>query len=172
MPGHGPTEVDLRILPLTLAAMAMCGLSTVRTPRLVWNATASAPIGLYLLSAPNQLARGDLALAEPPAWVHEFAAERGYLPLQVSLIKRIAALGGDTVCNINERVFIDGRWVAMRLASDGRHRPLPAWHGCHFLRRSEIFLLTAEVPGSFDGRYFGTIAASAIKGKLRPLWLP
>jgi conjugative transfer signal peptidase TraF len=162
----------LRALPLTAASVAILGLFVPQSPRFVWNSTASAPVGLYALSRASELKRGDLVLAEPPIWARAFAARRGYLPLHVPLVKRIAALAGDQVCNAGRRVSINGQMVATRLPADAHHRPLPAWHGCHELGRDEVFLLMTERPGSFDGRYFGTVRRGAITGTLRPIWLP
>lgn len=160
------------IVTLTVAGLALLGLSCENATRLVWNASASAPMGLYLWSPATKLTRGDLVLADPPVWVREFAAERGYLPLHVPLIKRIAALPHDRICGSGKRISINGQVIAVRLATDARHRPLPTWQGCLGLGNSEIFLLSTDKPGSFDGRYFGLVKRSAVKGRLRPLWLP
>lgn len=136
----------------------------------VWNATASAPIGLYRVTQGRSLARGDLVLALPAPTLAAFAARRGYLPRGVPLVKRIAALAGDAVCTRGAEIVIDGRLAAARLAADGKHRPLPAWAGCRTLRSGEVFLLMENVRSSFDGRYFGPTKVSEIAGKLEPLW--
>lgn len=157
---------------LVAAGIAVCALSAPKSPWLIWNATASAPIGLYAVSDAVTLQRGDLVLAEPPAWVRRLASKRGYLPLHVPLVKRIAALTGDRVCGVDNRITINARTVAMRRATDSRQRPLPAWQGCRLLGTGAVFLLMPDVASSFDGRYFGPVSRGAILGKLRPLWLP
>ena len=53
---------------------------------------------------------------------------------------------------------------------DRRGRSLPVWKGCRTLRAGEVFLLNANVPDSFDGRYFGPVSATAITGRAEPLW--
>jgi len=136
----------------------------------IWNATASAPIGLYRVTHDRALARGDLVLALPAPPLAAFAARRGYLPRGVPLVKFIAALAGDAVCTRGAEIFIDGRLAAARLAADGKHRRLPAWSGCRTLRSGEVLLLMANVHSSFDGRYFGPTKVSEIAGKLEPLW--
>lgn len=153
-----------------LTAAGIAALSASPTPVLVWNATASAPIGLYTLHHAVSIARGDLVLAEPPASARVLTAARGYLPAGVPLVKRIAALSGDTVCSYGKRITIDGNTVATRLSADTQGRPLPRWRGCRRLARDQVFLLMAHVPDSFDGRYFGLVRRSAIHGILRPLW--
>jgi len=153
---------------LGLAALGFAAFADPAT-RLVWNASASAPIGLYWVDY-GALARGNLVLVEPPRDARRLAAERAYLPVGVPLVKRVAALRGDTVCIVDTAIFIDGRYVAERLARDRRGRPLPRWTGCRTLADDEIFLLMAGVPDSFDGRYFGPIHRSMILGRLVPLW--
>ena len=159
-----------RAVILFAAGIAIAALFMPEKPRLSWNASASAPVGLYLASCARNLTRGDLVLAEPPEQVRPFAATRGYLPLHVLLVKRIAALSGDRVCALENRVIIDGRVVALRREWDGRHRVLPRWQGCRTLGGNDVFLLMADVPASFDGRYFGAVSRGAVLGKLKPLW--
>jgi conjugative transfer signal peptidase TraF len=140
-------------------------------PLLVYNATASAPVGFYRVLPPSPLRQGDLVLAGTPASVRLLAAERGYVPATVPLVKRVAALRGEMVCAVGHSITIDGRHVADQLLVDRLGRALPAWSGCRTLDQGEVFLLVEGVPDSFDGRYFGPVAMSAIIGKLTPLWV-
>jgi conjugative transfer signal peptidase TraF len=137
---------------------------------LVWNATASAPLGLYRVARARKFERGNFVLAVPAPPLAAFAARRGYLPQGVPLVKRVAAVAGDTVCARGDTIVIDGRFAAARLAADGKGRPLPSWTGCRMLRPGEVFLLMADVPTSFDGRYFGPTPTSQMVGTLYPLW--
>ena len=109
-----------------------------------------------------------LAIAPDPA--RRLAGERGYVPATVPLVKRIAALPPDRICAVSDSIFIDGQFVATRLTADGQGRGLPVWTGCRVLGEGEVFLLTTGVPDSFDSRYFGTIAADNVLGRLVPLW--
>lgn len=138
-------------------------------PRFVWNATASAPRGLYLL-VERRANRGDLVLVSTPLSVRQLAAERGYVPANVPLVKRIAAEQGDRVCGTGDRITINGISVTLRRARDGQSRVLPRWSGCRLLSANDIFLLMTGVPNSFDGRYFGVTSRRAILGGLVPLW--
>ena len=162
------------ILVFCLAALALVGVGSVVRPRpfLIYNATASAPIGFYRVLPPDPLRRGELVLVHTPKSVRALAARRGYLPLGVPLVKRIAALSGDTVCIVHHVVRIDGRPVAKQRTEDAKGRPLPQWSGCRTLGSEEIFLLMAGVPDSFDGRYFGPVSARAVIGCLVPLGRP
>ncbi len=160
-----------RIVAIAVLATFALGVSMLArpSPRLVWNASASAPLGLYWLAV-GPVSRRDFVLAELPDSARRLAATRGYLPAGVPLVKRVAAISGDTVCAVGTTVAINGNAVAARLTGDSRGRPLPAWSGCRALHNGEFFLLMPDVPDSFDGRYFGPVAASSIIGRLVPLW--
>jgi conjugative transfer signal peptidase TraF len=162
---------QLATLILALFGLGLIGLATLvrPTPLLVWNASASAPIGLYRV-VPNNAGRGDLVLVQTPEPVRKIASERGYLPSNVPLVKRIAAARGDIVCAAGNTISINHRIVAHRLSSDRLGRPLPSWTGCRPLDGSQVFLLMEGVADSFDSRYFGPIPATAIIGKLVQIW--
>jgi conjugative transfer signal peptidase TraF len=157
--------IPIIVTALVAAMTAMVG----HNPRLVWNATASAPVGLYAL-VHQETKRGDLALVRTPQTVRSLAATRGYLPANVPLVKRIVAERGDVVCGEDARILINAKTVALRQKRDHSQRLLPSWFGCQRLMADQVFLLMATVPDSFDGRYFGPVSRTSIIGKLVPLW--
>ena len=61
-------------------------------PWLLWNASASVPIGLYAVHPVGPLRVGQLLIVRPPAPLARFLAARRYLPMGVPLIKHVAAL--------------------------------------------------------------------------------
>ena len=138
-------------------------------PRLIWNASASAPIGLYGIIIGKPLARGDMVAARLFEPYRTFAAQRRYLPVGVPLIKRVAAAAGESVCARGRHVRVNGRLVALRRRRDEGGRLLPWWEGCRRLGPGELFLLMNN-PASFDGRYFGSISERQVIGKARLLW--
>jgi len=139
-------------------------------PILVWNATASAPRGLYCIAPLTGLEAGDLVLVQPDPASAALYAERGYLPLGVPLLKRVGALGGMRVCEHGGVVTIEGRHVANALSTDGRGRPMTSWSGCRALSKGEFFALNADAPTSLDGRYFGPSPLSSAIGRAIPIW--
>jgi conjugative transfer signal peptidase TraF len=160
-----------------LFGLGLIGLTTLAdsvlwgpAPWLVWNASPSAPVGLSRV-LPGQPIRGDLVLVRTPSSVRQLAAQRGYLPQNVPLVKRVAALGGDVVCAAGDVISVNGLAVAQRLARDRLGRPLPGWSGCQTLEPGDVFLLMEGVASSFDGRYFGPVPRAAIIGRLAPLWI-
>ena len=99
------------------------------------------------------------------------AAQRGYLPARVPLLKRVGAIAPQEVCITGRIVRIDGVPSAAVLPADRWGRPLPSWQQCRHLESGELFLLSVTNPASFDSRYFGPVSASAVIGIAHPVWL-
>lgn len=137
-------------------------------PRLIWNASASAPVGLYRLSAISHPAVGTLVAITPPNRLARFLDRRRYLPIGVPLLKHVAARAGARVCRFGARVTIDRRVAAIALGRDSRGRPLPTWRGCRTVEPGKLFVLNGAAD-SMDGRYFGPIPASGLIGRATPI---
>lgn len=137
-------------------------------PRLIWNASASAPIGLYRLHHDAPPAIGDMVAIMPPPALARLMAERHYLPVGTPLLKHVGALPGQNVCRRGASVTIDGKPVAIALPHDRRGGPLPVWHGCRTIGVGTLFLLNAPAD-SFDSRYFGALPASGLLGLAIPI---
>lgn len=136
--------------------------------RLVFNATASVPVGFYWLDS-RPVAVGDLALVRPPRALARWMAARRYLPLNVPLIKHVAAVGGQNVCVRGGQVFIDGTPSGAVVERDRLGRRLSASQVCRRLSDDEVFLLN-RAPRSLDSRYFGPLSLRCVIGRLSPLW--
>jgi conjugative transfer signal peptidase TraF len=139
-------------------------------PALVWNLSASSPLGLYRVTAPGQVRPGETVVAWPPAAARRLAAERRYLPANVPLVKEVAAAAGDRVCALGEIVTVNGRFAALRWREDPSGRPLPWWSGCVRLDGDQLLLLMRGGGDSFDGRYFGVTSRRQLVGRARHLW--
>lgn len=159
------------VLVTYLAVLFVAVLACISvTPRLIWNASASVPVGLYALHPDARVDEGDLVAVRPPAPLARFLAERHYLPLDVPLMKRVAALPGQEVCRHDRTITVDGVLFGDALDRDRRGRPLPIWQGCRRLGPGELFLMNAAVPDSLDGRYFGPLPAATVIGAATPLY--
>ncbi|HLN10194.1 MAG TPA: S26 family signal peptidase [Xanthobacteraceae bacterium] len=156
-----------RVLTLTAMACATAILTFTigakPAPRLVWNASASVPIG-------SKLSVSDLVVATAPEPLAELLAQGGYLPRGVPLIKRILTLAGHTVCRTGLRIIIDRIDMGAARERDRSGRELPVWQGCRGVANDEVFLMNLGEPASLDGRYFGPLPASSIVGRAEPLW--
>ena len=139
-------------------------------PQLLWNASASVPIGLYRVQPKPLPKLLDIVVVRPPETLAGFLSEGGYLPRGLPLLKHVAALGGQRVCRIGAAISIDGATVGEALGHDHRGRPLPVWQGCTVLAADQVFLFNADRPGSLDGRYFGPLPRTTIVGRAQPIW--
>lgn len=171
---------------LVLMGMSFFGLAALAwasfvqpLPRLVYNPSDSVPVGWYRVdlldhradSRPRPLSVGSIVLTRLPAGVTALAAQRGYLPTRVPLLKRVGAVAPQEVCITGGSVRIDGVPSAAVLPADRLGRPLPSWQQCRRLRPGELFLLSDTNPASFDSRYFGPVNASAVIGVAHSVWL-
>ena len=163
----------MRRVVLFAAALAVLALgiaSMVSLPKkLLYNGSASAPVGFYWLDD-GSFQRGDFVALQVPERIRELVEDRGYLPPNVPLIKRIVGGPGDEICRIGLEVRINGVTIAMAQIVDGSGREMPFWSGCHVLHGRRVFLLQ-DNPDSFDSRYFGPVDRRLIIGRATQLRL-
>ena len=183
IPPHPRSRLRARVV---LAGLSACGLAALAwasfvhpLPRLIYNPSDSVAIGWYRVdplghgagSLPRPLSVDSIVLTTLPPDAAALAAQRGYLPARVPLLKRVGAIAPQEVCITDQIVRIDGVPSAALLRADRWGRPLPAWQQCRRLRAGELFLLSATNPASFDSRYFGPVSVSAVIGVAHPVWL-
>ncbi len=159
------------LLTTTLAALAVGYPGLTPMPiKLIWNASASAPIGLYMIDFDGPFDITDLVAMDAPEPLATLFAERGYMPKGVPLMKRILAVSGQIVCRANFTITVDGVEVGAALERDRAGRDLPVWQGCRRVQDGEVFLMNWQVANSLDGRYFGLTSTDQIIGRALPLW--
>src|SRR5438132_1418289 len=78
---------------------------------IVYNASDSAPRGLYLVERASHVQAGDLMVVRLPRAVAALAAHRGYLPSGVPLIKPVAGVAPQIVCVSGGEVRVNGESV-------------------------------------------------------------
>ena len=184
--GTAPHSRSLGRARIVLASLSACGLAALAwasfvspLPRFTYNPSDSVAVGWYRIepfdhradSLPRPLSVDSIVLVPLPAEAVALAAQRGYLPTRVPLLKRIGAIAPQEVCIIGRSVRIDGVPVAAVLPADRFGRPLPSWQQCRRLEPDELFLLSVTNPASFDSRYFGPVRASAVLDVAHPVWL-
>lgn len=157
------------VVTAIICAIVLASAALPPALRLLWNVSASAPVGLYAVSPGVVPETGDMVVARLPTVFRQLAAERRYVPQNVPLVKRVAAVAGDEVCAFGQSVSVNGALVAERQAFDGMGRRMPFWLGCVQLRGRQLFLLM-DNRDSFDGRYFGVTEGSDVIGKAQLLW--
>lgn len=156
----------------TLVAVSTIAVSTWVEPptKLIWNASASTPIGLYTIEPARHLEVTDLVAIAAPEPLASFLTDGGYLPRDTPLLKRVLGLPGQTVCRSGLLITVDDVEMGTALQRDRLGRPLPDWQGCRVIADRELFLMNWDVPDSLDGRYFGPLPASAVIGRAAPLY--
>lgn len=158
-----------RWMKVGLLVVATLGVAALALPvaagsaQLVWNATASAPAGLYRIDH-EQWRVGDRVAVLPADTLAADLDRRGVLLRGKLLIKRVVAAAGDSVCRRDGAVLVNDEVTAQAKSNDSTGEPLPSWQGCTSLNEGQVFLL-GDTAGSYDGRYFGVTRASEIIGR-------
>ncbi|QOK92206.1 S26 family signal peptidase [Ralstonia pseudosolanacearum] len=180
---HSRSLGRARIVVATLAAIGFAALGWASfvspLPRFTYNPSDSVAVGWYRVdpldhragSLPSPLPVNSIVLVPLPAEAAALAAQRGYLPTRVPLLKRVGAIAPQEVCIAGGIVRIDGVPSAAVLRADRLGRPLPSWQRCRRLESGELFLLSVTNTASFDSRYFGPVAVSTVIGVAHPVWL-
>jgi conjugative transfer signal peptidase TraF len=159
------------IFATVLSCMTLGSSIFVEPPKaLIWNASASAPIGLYLVQSADDLAVTDLVAVRAPPLIAEFMADRGYLPIGVPMMKRILALPGEIVCREGLDIIAYGATIGRARERDQAGRKMPVWQGCRRIGDDEFFLMNFDVPDSVDGRYFGPFRRGSVIGRAQPVF--
>lgn len=159
------------LLGTAIPVLALAVASLVSLPKkLIYNASASVPIGFYWIDQ-RPILRGDYVYVRVPERVRGLVIERGYLPPNVPLLKRVVGLDGDRICRVADEISVNGSVVATAKKRDGQGREMPDWRGCHILTKQTVFLLQ-DHPQSFDGRYFGPVDRRLIIGRATKLRFP
>ncbi len=137
---------------------------------LLWNASASVPVGLYLLETTDTRYVSELVAVLPPDPLARYLDAGNYLPRGVPMLKHVLALPGQTVCREGLVISIDKLAVGIARERDRRGRSLPVWQGCRFISQDSLFLMNSQSADSLDGRYFGPLPQSAVLGRAHRIW--
>lgn len=153
------------VIGVTIVALTGMALIADHTPAVALvNESPSLPRGVYIRLLGAVPARDAVVAVPQPIQVRDYLGRLG-MPGDVLLIKRVAAVGGDTVCRRGGRLVTPRRTVIVH-NRDRRGVGLPAWRGCRRLGTEELFLL-GDTPSSFDSRYFGPVHRSQVTGVYR-----
>ncbi|MBL4918633.1 S26 family signal peptidase [Szabonella alba] len=154
---------------VSVLGIAIAGIAPT-APRLIWNASASVPIGFYTVALAERIDLSDLVAVLPPEPLASFMVERGYVARDVPLLKRVLGLPGQRLCRDGRAITVDGVPLGEARDRDRTGRDLPVWQGCRIIAGGEVFLMNPDVGDSLDGRYFGPFPVSAVIGRATPLY--
>jgi conjugative transfer signal peptidase TraF len=139
------------------------------------NISPSLPFGLYKVDAGAGANLVEFCPAEP---FGSLANARGYRHSGVCadggsrLLKPVTARPGDVVAMTADGVRVNGQLMpnSAPRTMDTTGRPLSPWpFGTYLVKPGTLWVLSSYHPRSFDSRYFGPIAESAVRARLRPL---
>ena len=113
---RGHIMTCLATITTTSLAVVFVGITSLLqpVPKLIWNASASVPIGLYAVTPTRVHRVGELVVVRPPEALAAFLGARGYLARGAPLLKHIAALPGQFVCRTGPTITIDGVTTGQR----------------------------------------------------------
>jgi type IV secretory pathway protease TraF len=143
-----------------LVASSLLSLPWVRV-----NVEPSVPYGPYRLRAvPAEVTRGTLVLLPVPASMAQWHAR------WVPLLKPVAAVAGDEVCQLEHALFVRGTFYGL-VHTEVAGQALPQYvenETCAIIEEGEVFL-ASPVRRSLDSRYFGPVPVATLTHQATPL---
>lgn len=141
------------------------GLCTLTIVGLRYNTTPSVPLGIYMrLPKGTTIERGDYVQAcIAPGYEASIGLERRYLKpgawdceaAMAPLIKRVVAVGGDTIVVDTTGVYRNGTRVATAPKhADSQGRPMWVRYGKFVIPEGDYWL-GSDSPQGYDSRYLG-----------------
>ena len=139
------------------------------------NISESYPLGIYK-RVEGEYVKNSLVESCLPDDVAVYMVSRSYIPSSgncggyPAVIKSIYAVAGDSV-EVNERVSVNGQIIPGTevLAFDSDMRPLQSASNTT-IPNNYVWLMSNNIPNSFDARYFGETSTDLIVTNLRPIW--
>ena len=162
-----------------VAAVIFLGLALIcLAAGLRFNTTRSIPVGIYrLTNAP--VGKGEYVIFCPPeSALFDEARKRGYIGAGFCpggygyMMKRVLGIKGDRVSSSDEGIAVNGKLLPASSPRevDGTGRAMPRYpYSGYTLKASELLLMSDVSATSFDGRYFGPVDLSQIRGVIKPL---
>jgi len=163
-------RVGITFLIAVIAAFQLCGIFGLRL-----NGSPSLPIGLYVTSPESSTNLVEFCPAEPFASV---ALSRGYRdPGACSdggapLVKPVIARPGDLVEVSRAGIVVNDHVLpnTTPLRVDTKGRPLTSWPpGRYTVEPGFVWVASSYNARSFDSRYFGPVAISSVRNRVKPL---
>lgn len=163
------------LVPLSAAVVLSAIAGTFNVCGIRVNASASLPIGLYRVTTDPSATLVEFCPAEPFGSLSANRAYRGKGDCPDGaepLMKPIVATAGDVVRFTPGGVAVNGALLSNSapLAFDTKHRPLHHWpFGEYRVMAGTVWVISSYNARSFDSRYFGPVATTDIRSRLKPL---
>lgn len=144
------------------------------------NTTDSIPRGMYQYTKTSKLKNNYIIFCPEKSEPFKTALLRGYISpgLCVSgmgqMMKKVVATSGDIISITKEGVFVNNKLLpySKPLSFDGAGQKLPKLRLTNYrLKPNELLTMTDQDKWSFDGRYYGLINISQVKGAVKKIWV-
>lgn len=130
--------------------------------------SASMPEGWYVTYPIRfPLKRYQTVLFTPPPWALQYMDKHHWFRANMLMMKQVYGVPGDFVCIRHQAVWINGKNIAPIVPDYAPGKSLPKLHYCQRLPKDQYFMMSTHIVRSFDSRYIGPIAASAIHKSAR-----
>jgi len=107
-----------------------------------------------------------MAFFTVPEDMQALAVERGWLPKETKMLKRIGGMTGDMYCvNRSRQFYVNDVYIGQASLMDGKGQEMPDRSCGSHMVEDNCFLPVGDNPHSFDGRYYGTVPLECIKNK-------
>lgn len=136
---------------------------------LTYQVSTSMPMGWYYYRPIQHLQRGQWVSLTAPDFAERYLQQRHLVPHSGILIKAIAAMPGDFVCQQSGQLMINHRVAATLLRQDRFQQAITQRSFCRFLVKDEYVVLGISDPRSYDSRYFGPVNRRQILAEAIPL---
>ena len=161
------------------AVLGLLGLAWADGVRI--NVTPSMPVGLWRVSSPSDLRRGDVVtFCAPRTAAGRLGHDRGYLGLgncedgTRAIVKTVVAVAGDRVEAAAAGLRVNGEAVRHTelLTEDTAGRALLGMTpGSYAVAAGEVWVASGHDPRSWDSRYWGALPTTNISARARSLWV-
>lgn len=144
---------------------------------LVYNATASQPIGFYLKSYPNSYLHNDLVLVCPVTSVAKWSVEHHIIAdgmgcqYSAPLLKKIVATAGDRVTVTHKGIIVNDTLIPNTAPIARKVKQWNTFDKEFLLKSGEYIVVANQNNLSFDSRYFGVVTDKNIIAKIRPIFI-
>ena len=155
------------VVGAALLVFRWCGYAIVVNP------SPSIAVGFYLVKYNDRTpVRNGYVAFDADSQEGQYGYRMGWIRPEAPYLKRVYGLAGDSVCVTDLTVSVNGIRLGAVKQADRQGRALPhAIQGCIVVPEGRFFPMGDGAENSYDGRYYGTVSVSMVRGRIAPLWV-
>lgn len=160
------TKVKKVLVMAASTILYLCIAGYITLPHLViYNYTASLPVGWYWLEPAASLRHGDIILCDADEDTMQLAVERQWINPNTHFLKCIYGLPGDVYEIRAHRYIVNGEDKGEIKQYDSAGRKLPLQPDGKYIVPEGYILTGTSEENSFDSRYYGPIPIKNVYNK-------